>query len=38
MLKPLNEINDLPKEDKHCIPYTIDNLLQNVKAKKTFAS
>jgi hypothetical protein len=37
MLKRLNEINDLPEDDKHCILYTIDGLLQNVKAKKAFA-
>jgi len=37
MLKRLNEINELPEDDKHCILYTIDGLLQNVKAKKAFA-
>jgi hypothetical protein len=37
MLKRLNEINDLPEDDKHCILYTIDGLLQNVKTKKAFA-
>jgi len=37
MLQRFNDINDLPEEDKHCILYTIDNLLQNVKAKKAFA-
>lgn len=37
MLKRLNEINELPEDDKHCILYTIDGLLQNVKTKKAFA-
>ncbi|MDP4210571.1 MAG: helix-turn-helix transcriptional regulator [Bacteroidota bacterium] len=37
MLQRLNDINDLPEDDKHCILYTIDNLIQNVKAKKAFA-
>jgi transcriptional regulator with XRE-family HTH domain len=37
MLHRLNEINELPEDDRHCILYTIDNLLQNVKAKKAFA-
>jgi len=34
MLQRLNEINSLPEEDKHCIIYTIDSLLQNAKTKK----
>jgi transcriptional regulator with XRE-family HTH domain len=37
MLKRLNEINELPEDDKHCILYAIDGLLQNVKTKKAFA-
>jgi transcriptional regulator with XRE-family HTH domain len=37
MLKRLNEISELPEDDKHCILYTIDGLLQNVKARKAFA-
>jgi len=37
MLQRLNDINDLPEDDKRCILYTLDNLIQNVKAKKAFA-
>lgn len=37
MLKRLNEIGSLPEKDKECILYTLDGLLQNVRAKKAFA-
>jgi transcriptional regulator with XRE-family HTH domain len=37
MLRRLNEISELPEDDKHCILYTIDGLLQTVKARKAFA-
>ena len=37
MLKRLNEINNLLDEDRHCIMYTIDGLLQNVRTKLAFA-
>ena len=37
MLQRLNEISALPEEDKHCILYTIDSLLQNARTKKAFA-
>lgn len=36
MLRRLNQISELPEEDKHCILYTLDGLLQNVKAKQAF--
>lgn len=36
MLQRLNEITLLSEEDKHCILYTIDGLLQNVRTKKAF--
>ncbi|SHN29508.1 helix-turn-helix domain-containing protein [Chitinophaga sp. CF418] len=38
MLQRFNEISTLPEEDKHCILYTIDALLQNVRTKKAFAN
>jgi transcriptional regulator with XRE-family HTH domain len=37
MLKRLNDISELPEDDRHCILYTIDGLLQNVKTRKAFA-
>ncbi len=37
MLKRLNDINALPEKDKECILYTLDGLLQNVKAKKAYS-
>lgn len=37
MLQRLNEISALPEDDKHCILYTIDGLLQNARTKKAFA-
>lgn len=36
MLRRLNQISELPEEDKHCILYALDGLLQNVKAKQAF--
>lgn len=36
MLKRLNEISTLPDDDRHCIIYAIDGLLQNVRTKKAF--
>jgi len=36
MLKRLNEISILPDDDKHCIIYAIDGLLQNVRTKQAF--
>ncbi|MBV7532998.1 helix-turn-helix domain-containing protein [Chitinophaga sp. sic0106] len=38
MLQRLNEINSLPEEDKRCIIYTIDSLLQNARTKKAFTN
>ena len=37
MLKRLNQISSLSDNDKHCILYTIDGLLQNVRTKQAFA-
>ena len=37
MLERLNQINDLPENDKHCVLYTLDSLLQNVRTKKAFS-
>lgn len=36
MLKRLNVISTLPDDDKHCIIYAIDGLLQNVRTKQAF--
>jgi transcriptional regulator with XRE-family HTH domain len=36
MLQRLNEISTLPEEDKHCILYALDGLLQNARTKKAF--
>lgn len=38
MLNRLNEISTLPEDDRHCILYAIDGLLQNVRTKKAFAT
>ena len=38
MLRRLKELNNLPEQDKEYIIYTLDGLLQNVKARKAFAS
>ncbi len=37
MLQRLKELSNLPEHDKNCILYTLDGLLQNVKAKQAFA-
>lgn len=37
MLQRLKELSQLPDTDKEHILYTLDGLLQNVKAKKAFA-
>ena len=37
MLQRLKELSQLPRTDKKHILYTLDGLLQNVKAKKAFA-
>ena len=37
MLQRLKELSQLPNADKEHINYTLDGLLQNVKAKKAFA-
>jgi len=37
MLQRLKELSQLPRTDKEHILYTLDGLLQNVKAKKAFA-
>src|SRR5690606_15179377 len=36
MLKRLNEISTLPDDDRLCIIYAIDGLLQNVRTKQAF--
>jgi hypothetical protein len=38
MLKRFKELNHLATKDKDYILYTIDNLLQNFKAKQAYAS
>ena len=37
MLNRLNQISNLSEDDKYCILYTIDGLLQNVRTKQAFA-
>jgi len=37
MLERLKQLNRLPEHDKACILYTLDGLLQNVKAKQAFS-
>ena len=37
MLQRLKQLNNLPEGDKQHIIYTLDGLLQNVKAKQAFA-
>jgi len=37
MLQRLNEISNLHEDDRHCIMYALDGLLQNVRTKKAFA-
>ncbi|BDD07144.1 helix-turn-helix domain-containing protein [Aureibacter tunicatorum] len=36
MLERLKELSHLPQQDKECILYTLDGLLQNVKARQAF--
>src|SRR5690606_24410960 len=36
MLKRLNEISTLTDDDRHCIIYAIDGLLQNVRTRQAF--
>jgi transcriptional regulator with XRE-family HTH domain len=36
MLQRLNYISGLSDDDKHCILYTLDGLLQNVRTKQAF--
>ncbi len=38
MLKRLNQIEKLPENDKHCILYTLDSLLQNVRTRQAYNS
>jgi len=38
MLQRLNQISSLSDDDKHCILYTLDGLLQNVRTKQAFIS
>jgi transcriptional regulator with XRE-family HTH domain len=37
MLNRFKDINSLPDNDKHCILYALDGLLQNYKAKKAYS-
>jgi transcriptional regulator with XRE-family HTH domain len=37
MLKRLQQINNLPEDDKHCILYAIDNLLASANTKLAYA-
>lgn len=37
MSERLKQLSHLPQRDKDCILYTIESLLQNVKAKQVFA-
>jgi len=37
MLHRLNQISNLAENDKHCILYTLDGLLQNIRTKQAFA-
>lgn len=36
MLKRLQQISQLPEEDKHCILYTIDNLLASASTRLAY--
>ncbi len=38
MLKRLKEINNLPKDDKHCILYTLDGLLRDFKTRQAYTT
>jgi len=37
VLNKIQEIQQLPKEDKSHLFYLVDNILQNVKARQAFA-
>jgi hypothetical protein len=37
VIKKIQDIQKLPKEDKQHLFYVLDNILQNVKAKQAFA-
>lgn len=37
MLQRLNQISSLSEDDKHCILYTLDGLLQNVRTQQAFS-
>ncbi len=37
MLERLKQLDQLPENDRKCILYTLDGLLQNVKAKQAFS-
>jgi hypothetical protein len=37
LIKKIEEIQQLPSEDQDHLFYLLDNVLQNVKAKKAFA-
>lgn len=37
MLKRLQQINNLPDDDKHCTPHAIDNLLAYANTKLAYA-
>ena len=38
VIKKIQEIQQLPEDDRNHLFYLMDNVLQNVKAKKAFAS
>jgi hypothetical protein len=37
VIKKIQEIQNLPEKDRDHLFYVVDNILQNVKAKKAFA-
>jgi hypothetical protein len=38
VIKKIQEIQKLPEKDRDHLFYIVDNILQNVKAKKAFAA
>lgn len=38
MLERLKQLSKLPERDKDCILYTLDSLLQNVRAKQAYGN
>ncbi len=38
MLERRKQLSHLPEYDKNCILYTLDGLLQNIKAKQAFSN